>query len=128
MHLLRTLFAACCSALLITASSHLLHGCSSTPPLTDEEMAKLHPQVQRLLAGEAAPDLDSTSTLRSDGVREFELIVRSANPDELRSIGITPQSQFGDVLTVRVSTEEIVKVARLQSVIAIEPGSKNYPH
>ena len=124
----RTLVALCSSALLLTAFSHLFHGCSSTPPLTDQEMAKLHPQVQRLLAGEPVPELDETSSLRSDGSRAYELIVRTTKPDELHSIGVTPQSQFGDVLTVRATAEEIVKLAQLPSLIAIEPGSKNFPH
>jgi len=127
MQRLRPLFAVCCSAFLVTVSSCLFHACSSTPPLTDEEMAKLHPQVQRLLAGESVPELDEASSLLADGSRAYELIVRMTKRDELRSIGITPQSQFGEFLTVRVTAEEIVKLARLPSLIAIEPGSKNYP-
>jgi len=127
MHRFRTLFAVCRSALVVAALSISLHACSSAPPLTDQQMAKLHPQIQRLLAGEPVPELDESASLRADGSRAYELIVRTTKPDELRSIGITPQSQFNEVLTVRVTSEEIVKLARLPSLIAIEPGSKNFP-
>jgi len=127
MRRFRPLFAVCCSTLLVTVCLQLFQGCSSTPPLTDEEMAKLHPQVQRLLAGDSVPELEEASSLLADGSRAYELIVRTTAADELRSIGISPQSQFGEFLTVRVTTEEIVKLARLPSLIAIDPGSKNYP-
>lgn len=128
MHRFRTLFAVCRSALVLAFLSVSFYACSSTPPLTDHEMAKLHPQVQRLLAGEVVPELDKASSLRPDGARVYELIVRTTKPEEVRSIGIAPQSQFGELLTVRVTSEEIVKLARLPSLIAIEPGSQNYPH
>jgi hypothetical protein len=115
------------NALIALASILVWIGCSQKPRLTDEERARIHPQIQRLLAGEQVPELEEFSAIRAEGSREFPLIVRMGNPDELASIGINPQSRFGELVTVRVTKEEIVKIARLPSVIMIEPSSRNYP-
>ena len=50
------------------------------------------------------------------------------NPKELDALGITPQSRFGDMITVRVTAEEIKKLAQLGSVTAIRAGAPNEPH
>ena len=112
---------------VICASCVLLLGCSSTTHLTDQEMAKIDPHVQRVLAGERVPGLEELSSLRADGSREYPVVVRTTNPKELDALGITPHSRFGDMITVRVTAEEIKKLAQLGSVTAIRAGAPNEP-
>ena len=113
---------------VLCASCVLLLSCSSTTHLTDQEMAKIDPRVQRVLAGEQVPGLEEVSSLRPDGSREYPIVVRMTNPKELDALGITPQSRFGDMITVRVTAEEIKKLAQLGSVTAIRAGAPNEPH
>jgi len=91
------------------------------------EMAKLHPQIQRLLAGESVPDVEDFSSPRPDGSREYPLIVRMGDPSELDAIGLRAQSRVGEAVTVRATLKEIESLARLSSVVSIEPGSRNEP-
>jgi len=125
MDRLRTSIVA---SLALLASSLLLSGCSTQTRLTDQEMAKIQPQLQRLLAGERVADLEELSSLRTDGSREYPLIVRMTNAQELDSIGVTPGSRFGEIVTVRVTTDEIRRIARLPSVTSIEAGARSEPN
>jgi hypothetical protein len=103
------------------------NACSTAPRLTEGEMAKLHPQIQRLLAGESVPDVEDFSSPRPDGSREYPLIVRMGDPSELDAIGLRAQSRVGEAVTVRATLKEIESLARLSSVVSIEPGSRNEP-
>ena len=128
MHRLQTLIARSCKLLVVLFSCSFLFGCSATERLTEQEKAKIHPQLQRILEGEQLAGLDDFSSLRRDGSREYPLVVHMTKPEELASIGITPQSRFGEILTVRATKEEIVRIARLSSVSSIDPGTRNDPN
>lgn len=113
------LFLILLSALSLTCKSH------ST--LTKEEMNKLDPTLQRLVSGEVIAEDELPSTVRADGKKEYGVIVRSTDVDELKKAGFKLNSVFGEVVTVRVTTDELRQIAKMQSVRFIEAGSKNYP-
>lgn len=102
--------------------------CAGTRTLSDAERAKLDPSLQRLLTGERVMESEYDSTVRSDGTREYGLSVRCSNADELKKAGINVSSVFGDVVTVRVSLDELKTLVGLASVGFIENGSKNILH
>ncbi len=97
------------------------------PLLTDREMAKLDPQLQRLVAGETVAESDYEVSNRLSGEKEYGVIIRSSNAEDLRSAGIPINSVIGDVITARLTISELKKVLTIPSVRALQNSSKNYP-
>jgi len=106
----------------------ILVGCSSTTELTEVERQKLDPPLLMLLRGETVAESDFDASLRKDGTREYAVIIRSKNADEVKSAGIQVGSVFSDVITARVTIAELRKILSLSSVRAVQTSSKNYPH
>lgn len=106
----------------------MLVGCSSTTELTEVERQKLDPPLQRLLMGERVVESEYDIRTRPDGTREYAVIVRSKNVEELKAAGIRLSSAFGDVVTVRVTFDELRTLVSLPSVRSVEAGSKNSLH
>ncbi len=104
----------------------LLGGCAR-PALTDREMAKLDPPLQRLIVGEAVVEGDFDVSNRPGGEKEYGVIIRSSNPEELKSAGIPINTVMGDVITARLTISELKKVLTIPSVRALQNRSKNYP-
>jgi len=82
----------------------------------------------RLLSGAGVDEKDYDVGIRPDGVKEYEVIIRSNSTEELRSAGIKIQSVFGNVLTACLTLSELRKILSLPSVRSVENGSKNYPN
>ena len=104
----------------------LLGGCARPLP-TDREMAKLDPPLQKLIGGDAIAEGDFDVSNRPGGEKEYGVIIRSSNPEDLRSSGILINSVMGDVITARLTVEEMRRVLTIPSVRAVQNSSKNYP-
>jgi len=83
--------------------------------------------LQRLLDDPAGYAACCDMSVRSDGTRVYGVIIRASNPDELRNAAIPLTSVTGDVITARLSLEELRKLIRLPSVRWVETGSTNFP-
>lgn len=114
--------------LILPLLTILLVSCSGGNRLSDAERSKLDPGVQRLLTQERIVESEYDTSVRPDGSKEYGLVVRSNNADELRKAGIRVASVFGDVVTVRVTPEELRKLVGLSSVRSVQNGSRNFPH
>ena len=112
----------------MTAALLLICACSSGPELTKEERAKLDPALSKLFSGSGFDEKEYDVGTRTDGVKEYEVIIRASKADELQAAGIRLQSNFGPVLTARVTLSELRKVLSMSSVRSVENGSRNYPH
>jgi hypothetical protein len=113
-----------CSLLLM----FFLLSCGGPPTLTDQERAKLDPYLQSLVTEGTVSADRYEMTVRPDGTREYGIIVRTTSVDSLRAAGIQVQSVFGDVVTARVTVDELRVIARLPSVRAVQNGGKNMLH
>jgi len=102
--------------------------CCGSRELNSFESAKLTPGLLALLTEESAPDELYDFSMRADGTKEYGIIIRSTTPDELRARGVRVQSAIGDVITVRVSKEELRALLALPSVRPVDQGSKNQLH
>lgn len=102
--------------------------CCGSRELSSSERAKLTPGLLALLTEESAPDELYDVSMRADGTKEYGIIIRSTNPDELRAQGIKAQSAIGDVVTARVSKEQLRSLLSLPSVRSVDQGSKNQLH
>lgn len=114
--------------MIVVLCSMVALQCGGGRSLSQEEMAKLDPHLQRLLTETSPSDTDYDVSVRGDGVKEYGVIVRSDRPQELRDAGIKVGSVFGDVVTARVSLDELRQIVGLASVRAVEQGSRNQVH
>ena len=105
----------------------MLVGCSATRDLTETEQQKLDPQLTMLLRGDAVADSDLDVGLRKDGSKEYGVIIRSKNVEEIKQAGILIGSAFSDVITARVTVPELRRIMGMASVRAIQASSKNRP-
>ena len=105
----------------------MVAGCSSTRELTDMERQKLDTQLSMILRGDAA-ESDVDVGLREDGSKEYGVIIRSKNVEEIKQAGIRIGSAFSDVITARVTIPELRKLLSLPSVRSVQASSKNRLH
>ena len=108
--------------------SFLVFQCGRGTSLTREEMAKLDPGLQQLLAQSPPSDASYDVSVRANGVKEYGVIIRSSSQQDLRDAGIQVGSVFGDVITARVSVEELCRIASLPTVRAVEQGKRSEIH
>jgi hypothetical protein len=106
----------------------LLVSCRGSRELSSVELSKLTPGLQALLTEERVPDELYDTSIAPDGTKEYGVIVRSGNADELRAAGIKVQSVIGDIITARVSKEQLRTLVALPSVKSIDQGNTNRPH
>jgi hypothetical protein len=99
--------------------------CSSSKSISDTENVKLDTTLRHLLAGDNADKSKLDIYFRTDGTKMYGVIVRSENAEELKALGISVTSVFGDVIVAHVTIEELRKIISLPSVRAVEVGSKN---
>jgi hypothetical protein len=102
--------------------------CGHGNSLSQEEMAKLDPGLRQLYSPTPPGDASYDVSVRANGVKEYGVIIRSTSPQDLRDAGINPGSIFGDVITARVSLEELRRVVALPTVRAVEQGNRNEIH
>ena len=100
--------------------------CSSSSKLSKIEMEKLDPALQKLVLGENVSDTKYNVRVQEDGTKIYGVIISSTNPKELTDIGITPNTVTGEIITAKLTIEEIRKVVLLQTVKSVKNVSKSY--
>lgn len=113
--------------MIFAFSCLVLSACSSPMHLTESERMKLDPALMKLLEGEAVNDSDYDVNVRSDGVKEYSVIIRSNNVDDLKSAGIRVGSTVSDIITARVTVQELRKALGIPSVRVVLNSTKSYP-
>jgi hypothetical protein len=117
----------CMTKMIGAISLLLLFACASAPELTQEERQKIDPPLMKLLSGSGVDGSKIESRLRSDGEKEYEVIIRAKTTEELKSAGIKIQSVIGDVITAHLTIQELRSILKLPSVRSVEGGSQNFP-
>jgi len=102
--------------------------CCGSRELTSVERAKLTPGLIALLTEESVPDELYDTSLGADGTKEYGVIIRASDVQELRNHGIKVQSAIGEIVTARVSKEQLRSLLSLTSVKSVDQGSINRPH
>jgi hypothetical protein len=111
----------------ILALMLMIAGCTGARELTEMERQKLDSQLTMLLRGDDAADSNLDVGLRKDGSKEYGVIIRSKDVEEVKKAGIQIGSAFSDVITARVTIPELRKILGLASVRAVQASSKNRP-
>ncbi len=102
--------------------------------LSSEQRARLHPEFQALLA-EKFPNLgllrgdmhDVARNTATDGIEHYHAVIHVTDPDLVRSAGISVNSVWNDFVTASLTADEILRLAQLEGVTWIDPGTINYP-
>ena len=98
--------------------------CGSGRDLTPQELAKFDIKLRPLVEGTGAPGTDCQTTVSSDGLTLYRVILRGS-ADTLRARGIPLVSALGDVCTASLSVDQLRDAARIPSVRSVECGSTN---
>jgi hypothetical protein len=106
----------------------LCASCCGPRELTSVERAKLTPGLIALLTEESVPDELYDTSLSADGTKEYGVIIRASDAQELRNHGIKVQSVINDIVTARVSKEQLRSLLALASVRSVDQGNVNRPH
>ncbi len=99
--------------------------CGQGTSLSRDEMAKLDPGLRQLFGQPPPGDANYDVSLRPDGVKEYGVVIRSDNPQELRDMGIKVGSVVGDIITARVSVEEMHRIVALPAIRSVEQGNRS---
>ena len=104
----------------------LMSGCSATKSLSEYESGKLDPLLQQILQGKEVPEKKINVLLKEDGTKLYGVIIKINNKDEIDNLGIHYNSVIDDMVTAKLSVEELRQIVKLNSVIRIETGTKSY--
>lgn len=95
------------------------------PTLTDTQKKRIGPRLKRLIRGE-------TSEPQPVGQRGqasiYEVILRCDDPDALRNADIPLSSVQGNVITARLSIDQILKAATVDAVGGIQAAQEYRMH
>jgi hypothetical protein len=100
--------------------------CAGSLHLTDEQASKLDPQLRPLLEGKAPASGACAEVLLKDGTVAYVVTVRGSEA-EIRQAGYSPGSVIGDILTLTVPADGLLRLATLPSVRRIECGHSSKP-
>ena len=109
---------------LLLALGAIAMQCGSGRDLTPQELAKFDMKLRPLVEGTGTPGTDCQTSVRSDGVTLYRVILRG-NADDLRAKGIPLVSALGDVCTASLTFDQLCDAARIPSVRSVECGSTN---
>ena len=91
--------------------------------LTDAQTAKLHPLFKQMLATRD----QQGPALQKSGSDLLDVIVYTSNPEAVRAAGIQANSAMQNFVTVQASLADIERLAAVDGVIYLDPGTINYP-
>ncbi len=112
--------------IILLLVSGFIIACSSGANLSKDEKMKLDPSLQKLLNDKEVPDKQYNVMIKEDGTKTYGVIIRSDKPADLETAGIFINSVSGDIITCKLTIQEIRKVAAIPSVSSISNSSKSY--
>jgi hypothetical protein len=96
--------------------------------VSESELLKLDPPLQRLLSDRAVNEAEYDVTVRPDGTKEYGVIIYTDRPEELRAAGVRVNSIVRDFATARVSRDELRSIVSLAIVRAVKNSVKDGLH
>lgn len=111
--------------LLLLAAVVSIH-CHSSSELSQSEQQKLDPALQRLIAGEPLP-IDRYATSSRGDTTVYSVLITTNDVEQLRAADLPVGSVTGDVVTARLTVDEIRRATSLSSVRSIENPSRAQP-
>jgi hypothetical protein len=110
----------------MTLLTLMVFQCAPSRSPSDTELSKLDNILRHLLINDEVDDKNIKISLRANGEKEYAVIIRSDNIEELKKTGIQLSSALGDVIVTRVTKEELKKIISLRSIKSVEVGSRNF--
>lgn len=104
----------------------IISACTSGAQLSRAEQEKLDPSLQKLLLGDPLPESNYSISETANGQKLYGVIITSTNPDDLEKAGVVPNTVSGEIVTARITVEEMKKAVLLDSVKNIKNSSKSF--
>jgi len=114
-------------AILVVILTLSAAACGGGDALTDDQMRKLAPALQKVVKGEDPPPMANLVTATKDGATVYAVILRVSDGTAVRDAGIPLNSVQGSVATARLTVGQIREAARLAAVDRIEPSGRTQP-
>ncbi len=108
----------------IVATSLLSWSCAGEYRLTDIERAKLDVPLQKLLEDNREDNRTLDMSVRTDGTKQYAVVIRSDNPDEIRKLGVPVSSAFDDIIVARATVGELRTIVALPAVRSVQTGTR----
>ncbi len=108
----------------IVTTSLLSWSCAGEYRLTDIERTKLDVPLQKLLEENREDIRTLDMSVRADGAKQYAVVIRSDNPDEIRKLGVPVSSAFDDVIVARATVGELRTIVALPAVRSVHAGTK----
>ncbi len=100
--------------------------CASPVHLTAEQASKLDLRLRPILENTPPVSGACSEWTLKDGRTVYGVIVRGSE-SEIRQAGFTPGSVVGEIVTLTVTADEILRLATLATVRSIGCGSSSKP-
>ncbi len=104
-----------------------MYGCSSREILTRAEKEKLDYHLQRLMTGEVVADNLYNVYTDESGNKRYGVVIIASDPDALSRNGIPTNSVRGQIITAKLTVDEIRRALNIPGVKSIQNTSKNFP-
>lgn len=115
--------------LFYLSAALFLAGCSAgVTRLTPEEEKKFDPPLRALLSGQPVREAEYDVVGNAGEEKQYAVIVRADDLNEVKNAGYSVMSGFGEIGVVRVTLEQMRRLAKMPGVRSITNGSQNQLH
>ncbi len=106
----------------------VLQNCGHNQTLNQVEQEKLDPFLQQLVLGEDINESKYSIYRQDDGTVLYGVIIKTEDVEDIKKSGIHINSHSGNIITAKLTKEDIRRLANLKSVIFINHSTKNSIH
>jgi lipopolysaccharide export LptBFGC system permease protein LptF len=114
------------TVLLLLLSSLLFINCRNTAPLSQAESEKLDRALQRLVTGQSL-SRDSYTISTRDGDTVYSVLIRTDDPERLSQSNVPIGTVNGNIVTARLTIDQIREAASLPFVRSIANPERARP-
>jgi len=114
--------------ILIFSLTVFFQNCSNKQTLSQAEQEKLDPFLQLLVLEEEINETKYSVYQQKDGTKLYGVIIQTSDVEEIKKTGIQINSYDGNIITAKLTPDDIRKLVNLKSVIFINNSTKNTIH
>lgn len=96
--------------------------------LSQAQRQRLGSSLRRFLTGDTAGTRTIEAVGERDGEKVYSVLIQGADPEALREAGLPLTSVVGETITARLTVEEILRAASMDSVQSIRTDRQIEPH
>jgi hypothetical protein len=106
----------------------LFQNCSSKQSLSKAEKEKLDPFLRLLVLDEEIDEDKYSIYQQEDGTILYGVLIQTTDVEEINKTGIQINSENGNIITAKLTLQDIRRLVTLKSVVFINNSTKNKIH